>query len=524
MKRWPLFVLSLAVAPLAWGDFTMTLIHTNDLHAHVEPVKIKGVELGGYARLGTLIKSIKSRSKNPLLVNAGDTFQGTLYFNVYHGLVDAAVMDHLGYRAAAVGNHEFDLGPKALGDFARLATFPILAANLDVRAEPALKDFIKPFVIIHMKEEDEEEREKKEQEVDKSQEIEGMEGEKIGIVGCVTPDLLSISSPGPNVKMKPLLESVQAAIDQCLAMECDKVILLSHTGYREELELAKKLKGIDVIVGGHSHTFLGDTALPGDMKGAGPYPTVMKNADGDTCLVVQSWEWGKVLGKLEITFDEKGRIEKWSKDQPIAVTSVISEDPEIKAMIAAFRKPIEELITKEVGETRTEIPRNGPGKQGPMADMITDSMLEATKGMGSVVAFMNAGGVRSALNAGKITYGDAISVQPFNNSLVCLDLTGAEIETALSSGILYVSSGSSFSLVGGKATSIIIAGQPLDRSKTYTCTLNSFVASGGDGLDVVKNAKGRRTDTGLLDIDAFLNYIKANSPLDLKSQGRIKGE
>ena len=522
MKRWLSFALVFCAFTASRADYTITLIHTNDLHAHVEPVKVKGQELGGYARLATLIKNIKQTSEHPLLVNGGDTFQGTLYFNVYHGLADVAAMNAMGYQGAAVGNHEFDLGPKALGDFARLASFPILAANLDVTTDPNLKDVIKPFVIIQLRDKEEEER-MREEKVDKGKEIEGDEGEKIGIVGCVTPDLPMISSPGPTVKMKPLVSSVQAAIDQVLAMEVDKVILLSHCGYAEEQELARKLKGVDIVVGGHSHTLLGNTVLPGDIKGAGPYPTVVKNADGDTCLVVQSWEWGKVLGKLDVTFDEQGRIEKWSDDQPIPVTSIVSEDPDIKAMVAAFKKPIEDLMNKEVGETSNEIPRSGPGKQGPMADMITDAMLDATKNMGSVVAFMNAGGVRSALNPGKITYGDAISVQPFNNTLVTLEMKGSEIHEALSSGILFVSAGSSFSLQSNKATDIVIAGQPLDPNKTYMCTFNSFVANGGDGLTVVKEAKGKRIDTGLLDIDAFLDYIKAHSPLNLSGAGRIKG-
>ncbi|MBL8065307.1 MAG: 5'-nucleotidase C-terminal domain-containing protein, partial [Chthonomonadaceae bacterium] len=170
----------------------------------------------------------------------------------------------------------------------------------------------------------------------------------------------------------------------------------------------------------------------------------------------------------------------------------------------------------------TELPRSGPGKQGVLADIITDAMLDATKAMGSTVALMNSGGIRSALNAGVISYGDAISVQPFNNTLVVLDLTGAELEETLSSGVLFVSQGSSFRLSNGKATEILISGQKLEPSKTYRCTFNSFVANGGDGLTVVKNATGKRTDTGLLDIDALIEYLKKNSPLKKKAEGRIK--
>lgn len=499
MKRLPLFLLSLGIAQFAFSQFTVTLLHSNDLHSHFEPVKIKGQELGGFSRMATLIKGERQIAKNPLVLNGGDNFQGTLFFNVYHGLADVAIMNEIGYQAAAVGNHEFDLGSKVLADFIRLAAFPVLAANLDVREDDDLKDLVRSYTIIPY-----------------------ADGQKVGIVGAVTPDLLSISSPGDKVKMKPLIESVQQAVDQLLAFRINKIFVVSHCGYALEKEMASKLKGVDVIVGGHSHTLLGNVTLPGDIKGGGLYPTVMKNADGDTCLVVQAWEWGKVLGKLEITFDDKGKVEKWSDNQPIPVTSAISEDPVVNAMVRAFKKPIEELMNKQVGEAVADIPRNGPGKQGVMADLITDAMLEATTKIGSVVAFMNAGGIRSALNAGKITYGDAISVQPFNNTLVQITLTGAEIQTALSSGILYVSAGSSFEMIDKQAKNIVIAGKPLDMIATYRCTFNNFVAGGGDAIDVVKNAKGERIDTGLLDIDAFIDTLKARSPLKLTSEQRIK--
>lgn len=491
--RQSLVAVGVALAGLSFADETITLLHTNDLHAHVEPVKVKGVEIGGYARQATLIRRLRAESTNPLLLNGGDTFQGTLYFNVYHGMADVAFMNQVGYQAMAVGNHEFDRGPAGLADFARLANFPVLAANLDVTEEPLLRDLIKASATL-------------------------LAGSvKVGVVGAVTPDLPTISSPGDKVRMKDLVPSLQAAIDDLLKQGLDKIVVVSHCGYGEEKRMAQQLKGVDVVVGGHSHTFLGNVKLPGDPRSGGAYPSVVKNADGDTALVVQSWEWGKVFGRLEVTFDHEGKVKAWSRDQPIPVTSEIPEDPTVAAMVIALKKPIEELMNKAVGEALADIPRNGPGKQGAMADMITDAMLASTQKMGSVIALMNAGGVRSALNAGKITYGDAISVQPFNNTLVVLDLTGDELTQALKSGVLYVSKGSS---IDGEK--VIVAGEPLDPKKTYRCTFNSFIAGGGDGLTVVKDAKGYRLDTGMLDIDALLEYLKTNSPIDPEPQGRIK--
>ncbi|MBS1713657.1 MAG: 5'-nucleotidase C-terminal domain-containing protein [Armatimonadetes bacterium] len=487
-----------AVSAVAWADTTVTFIHTNDLHAHVEPVKVKGQDLGGYARQATVIKRLKASAVNPLVLNGGDTFQGTLYFNVYKGMADAAFMNAVGYQAMAVGNHEFDLGPSALADFARAVDFPILAANLDLENEPALKGLIKASTVLEAG------------------------GVKVGIVGAVTPELPQISNIGDNVRLKPLVESVQAEVDALSSQGIDKIVLVSHCGYGLEKQVATKLRGVDMVVGGHTHTFLGDTKLPGDLRSGGPYPTVVKGADGATVLVVQSWEWGKVVGHIVVTFDDGGKVKAWSKDQPTAVTSDVPEDPLVRSMVAALRKPIEELMTKDVGRTKADVPKSGPGAQGVMADMITDAMLEATVKQGSVVALMNEGGIRSALNAGRITYGDAISVQPFNNTLTIVDLTGQELKEALESGVLFVSAGTSFTVRSGKVSDLVVAGRPVELEKTYRCTFNSFVAKGGDGLEVVKNAKGYRYDTGLLDIDALLDYLKSKGEIDLKPQNRIR--
>src|SRR5580658_2905912 len=144
MRRW-LVVLTWFFVPLALADkpITITLLHSNDLHAHIEPTRIKGQPYGGYARQATIIKRARASEPNVMLLSGGDTFQGTLFFNTYEGLADLAFMNEVHYDAMAVGNHEFDRGPKPLGTFASLAAFPVLSANLDVTGEPALNGIIK---------------------------------------------------------------------------------------------------------------------------------------------------------------------------------------------------------------------------------------------------------------------------------------------------------------------------------------------------------------------------------------------
>ncbi len=475
----------------------------------MQPFDIRKVSYGGYAREATLIKRVRAQEKNVLLLNAGDVFQGTLYFNVYEGLADLAFMNEVGYTAMAVGNHEFDRGPGPLAKFAGLAIFPVLSANLDVDAEPRLKGLIQPSAVVTVG------------------------GERVGIVGATTPTVTNISSPGPTVKLRDLESSVQAAVDALRSNGINKVILVTHIGYEEDQALAKQLHGVAIIVGGHSHTPLGTPDLPGWRRADGPYPTHVRDATGQDVVVVQAYEWGKVFGELTVDFDADGRVSKVVEAKPIVLDARVPEDPETKSLVAAFAKPIEALQNQPVGIASTPIPKE-PDAQGEslMGDVIADGMLDAVRKAGAVAAFINSGGVRSSLEPGKITYGDAIQIEPFGNTLTVLDLSGAELQAAIEEGLgtggeLMPSHGTAYTVdrsrpKGSRVTGVTVAGETLDLGKTYRVSFLNFTSNGGDAHDVLKNAKGARTDTGLIDLDALIDYIKRNSPLAPKPEGRVK--
>lgn len=501
-------LLAFFVGTLCFSEpFTLTILHTNDMHAHAEATKVRDRVLGGYARQATLILREREKADNTLLLNGGDVFQGTMFFNTYEGLADLAYMNAIGYQAMAVGNHEFDRGPATLAKFVKNASFPVLSANLDFSAEPLLRDLVKPSAVVEVG------------------------GQRIGIVGATTPDVTNISSPGPNVKVKDLVTSIQEAVDGLMKEKIDKIILVSHCGYDVEQDLAKKIHGLDLVVGGHSHTLLGDTGLKG-FVGKGPYPTVVEGADGQKVLVVQAWEWGKVLGRIQVTFDDEGHIKSWD-GAPIPVTEDVPEAPFVTALYAAFAKPIEAQRAAVVGQVSAPLTRsNADGTGSSMGDVIADAMLEATKKFGAVAAFTNAGGVRADLAVGPVTYSKALEVAPFANTLVLLELTGAELKAALDSGageagMLYPSVGTSYAYdpskpAGQRVTDLVVAGQPVDLTATYTITFNSFIAGGGDKHDVIKEAKGKRTDTGLVDLDVLIDYFKAHSPVGVAQPRRLK--
>ncbi|MBX3096983.1 MAG: 5'-nucleotidase C-terminal domain-containing protein [Fimbriimonadaceae bacterium] len=511
---------TVGLAAIAWGQspLTVTILHTNDSHARMEPAAVRGVEIGGRSRLVSAAKAELAVAENPIVLDAGDVFQGTLYFNVYEGLADLAVMNHLGYDAMAVGNHEFDRGDAPLAEFARHAEFPLLAANLDVSGNELLRDLIKASTVIEV------------------------QGQKVGIIGAVTATLPTISSMPDTVKMRDLRSSIQGEIDRLATEGVNKIIVVAHVGWREEAELIASVRGIDVMVGGHSHSLLGTFTMPipGNPTAIDGYPVRRVGADGAPVLHVTAFEWSKVLGKLIFTFDANGRIESVSNEsKPIVIDDTIPKDPYVETLIAAYRKPIQAMAEKEIGTVSAAIERgNHLQGESAMANLIADSMLEATKVNGCVAAFMNGGGVRASYEAGPLTFGAAITVQPFANTLAVLDLTGAELKAALEHGVaalpeasgalLHPSHGTSYAIninrpVGQRVSDIVVAGEPIEPQATYRIAFNSFTASGGDDHQVLKAANGYRYETGLVDIDAMVDYIaKLGRPLTPVVEGRIK--
>lgn len=516
------------------ADFTLTLIHTNDLHAHVEPVTLGQRTYGGYARQATLIRQLLKTEPNPLLLNAGDTFQGTLYFNVYQGLADLAYMNRIGYQAMAVGNHEFDLGPGVLANFARRALFPLLSCNIDVSGDERLRGLIKPYTVITVG------------------------GERIGVIGATTPEAPTISSPGPTVKFLDLEASIKKSVAELSAQGINKIVLLSHLGFAVDQDVAKRIPGIDVIVGGHSHTLLGQFTDPNLPKPEGMYPTLhlranMKPEDEqnegkiggpirvqvppDSCLILQGWEWGKVLGRIRVRFTDKGYVAGWSFAQPILVDDTIGDDQEIEGLIAAFKRPIEAARQQVIGRAGERI--NGDREivrksESAMGDVIADAYLEATKPLGAELAFVNGGSVRGSLESGAINLENLVSVQPFGNGLVVLEVPGSVLLAAFEHGASgwergegmfpHVSSGVRLEYDmtkpnGKRLVSASVGGAKIEPSRTYRLAVNSFVAGGKDGYTMFVGLK--RTDANILDLEALQSYVKTHSPIGSGVGGRV---
>ncbi|MEW5720963.1 MAG: 5'-nucleotidase C-terminal domain-containing protein, partial [Chloroflexota bacterium] len=372
-------------------------------------------------------------------------------------------------------------------------------------------------------------------------------GEKIGVFGMITDDLPTNSNPGANIKMKDATQTAKDVVADLTKQGVTKIILLSHRGYKADLDLAAKVDGIDLIVGGHTHTLLGDPAkLDKSFSApAGPYPTVVKSPNGGTTLVVQDFEFARLLGKIDLTFNDKGEVTAY-EGQPIFVDSKIADDPEIAKTLADLAKPLNDLKKQVIGKTAvnlvgdTQVVRS---QETNLGNLVADAALWSTAWDKTQVAMVNGGGIRRTIQAGDISYGDVLEVLPFGNRLVQFDLTGADVAAALENGIsqVYAGGGSGgrfpqvaglkFSAdlskpVGSRVTDVQIGNaktgfKPLDKSATYRIVTNDFMANGGDGYAMFKN--GKNVNGGDVPIDqALTDYIKfLNAPVAPQVEGRI---
>ncbi|MGG6293152.1 bifunctional metallophosphatase/5'-nucleotidase [Leptolyngbya sp. AN02str] len=498
--------------------FTLRILHTNDHHARVEAVSAGTAGmLGGVARRKTLFDQLRAESaaeEVPLLaLDAGDVFQGTLYFTQFKGQADLEFYNALDYAAVTIGNHEFDAGAETLANFIDGAEFPILSANVVAEAPSPLAGKIQPWV------------------------IQDVAGERIGIFGLTPEDTAILSSPGEGITFLNAQAAAAASVQSLQAEGVDRIIGLTHIGFVGDRQLAQSINGIDVIVGGHSHTPLGD--MPGATEG---YPVIVSAPNGDNVVIVTDWEWGKYLGDLTVRFDSVGRVVAW-EEAPRPVDETVAEDPGFANRVAAYAEPLTVLRQTVIGQTLVDLDgdralvRSG---ETNLANLIADAMLEKMRPEGAQIAITNGGGIRASIPSGEITIGQVLEVLPFGNTLAFADLTGRQIRAALESGLSQAEEGAGrFPQVAGlyltwdpkaPAGQRITALRLIDSTgrmrllrpdATYRVVTNNFMLNGGDGYSVFTEGQNPYT-SGFDMADSVIDYISTNSPIELQPDGRIR--
>ena len=502
----------------ACADFSLTILHTNDFHARFEPItkydsgcaaedNAAGECFGGTARLATAIAAARVAAPVSILVDGGDQFQGTLFYTYYKGAVAAEMMNKLGYDAMTVGNHEFDDGPEVLRGFVDTVAFPVLMSNADLSSEPVLAGKIAKSTVIERG------------------------GEKLGLIGLTPLDTSELSSPGPNISFSDPAAAVQAEVDKLTADGVTKIIVLSHSGYAVDLAVAEATTGVDVIVGGHSNTYLSNSSD----KAVGPYPTMV----GDTA-VVQAYAYGKFLGALDVTFDDAGQLLE-ATGEPLIMDAAVAEEPTYVERIATLAIPLDEIRQKVVAEAGSAIDGDRAvcrAMECAMGNLIADAMLARVKDQGIQIALQNGGGVRASIDAGPVTMGEVLTVLPFQNVLSTFHLTGAQVIAALENGVSQVADGAGrFPQVAGlrfvadlsaepgaRVSEVLVEGPdgfaPIDPAKTYGVVSNNFLRGGGDGYSVLEDATNAY-DFGPDLADVTAEYLAANAPYTPYTDGRI---
>lgn len=512
-------------------DFSLTIMHTNDTHAHLDSV----------AKRVTAINEIRKDNPSNVLLDAGDVFSGTLYFNEFKGQADLEFMNMMGYDAATFGNHEFDLGSSAEGhqalvDFIKDANFPFVSANVDFSKDDKFKGLFSDLVSSNP---------------EKGQIYTGIikevDGQKVGIFGLTTAETKDISSPG-SIEFNNYIAEAQKAVKAFKGQNVDKIIALTHIGYDDspvydnDQILAKTVKGIDVIVGGHTHTKL-DQVVTVD--------TDNDNNEKAPTVIVQTGQYGENLGNLSVTFDKKGEVT--ASEQHLVNVAEKAENPAAAEKLKQYKDRIAEISNEETGvvaeeeltnprasATSTESVR---ANETALGDYITDGMLAKAKTLNNkvVLALQNGGGIRSSINAGPITVGEVIAVLPFGNTLATVDISGADLRAALEHGVKDSpkESGGFLHIAGGKYTfdsskpagSRIVSFQikqgddyvDVKDDQTYTIATNAFTAKGGDGFATFEKAyaDGRVQDLGLSDWENFEEQLKSLKTVNNKTEGRI---
>lgn len=405
-----------------------------------------------------------------------------------------------------LGNHEFDGGPEELATFLANLTFPVVSANIH-STQPVLNATIKPYHIF--------------------------EDYELAVIG-VTIDSTSLSNPGNGTTFDDPIATVQRTIDHIRATTCIKrIVALTHIGYEEDQRLARETSGLSLIMGGHSHTPLGN------FTGAqGPYPTIVENKDGDEVFVVTAYRWGEYLGYIDLTYDAQGRVLSYH-GAPIRLTNTTTPDPELYSKIKSWRIPFEAFAAEIVGSTVSVLEQSTcQSRECTLGNLMADAMLAYRRANNPAVSFaiINAGGVRATIDAGDVTRGQVLTAFPFGNAIVELERTGSQLWDVLEGIVSRVSVANGRPVtsflqlsmgirveydpsapVGSRLVSVAIAGASLVPEQNYQFVTLDYLASGGD------NFFQPAGEVIVLDLqaDVLEAYFEANSPVDVVLDGRI---
>lgn len=500
------------------GEAKLVILHTNDTHGHALPFANTVENGGGAAARLTMIKDVRKNYDNVLVLDAGDVNTGRPESDMFDAEPDLTGMNEMGYDAMTLGNHEFDKPLNILNKQMKMAKFPFLCANIK-KADGSL--LTKPYMIKEFK-----------------------NGLKVAVLGLTTSETATVGNPD-IVKDLIIQDEVEAANEyvSMLRDSADVVVALVHMGlYGEEngsMVLAKNVRGLDLIIDGHSHTL---TEKP---------ITAIDNGTYKIAPIVQAGQWGSYVGKAEFELIKgKAKLAKWEavpinynkkvknaegRDEVKYFGNSWTEDKKLAETLQPYLDKANEKLSEKIGvSAATYENKDTRKKETEIANLVCDAMLwKMQTTTGADFAINNGGGIRTSLPEGDITLKHIFEVLPFDNTLATATLKGSDVvklfeyAATIENGkgaFTQVSQGVKFTINYATKTisDLTINDLPVDKSKEYKIATNNYLMSGGDGYVIFKKAI-KNYDSSILQRDVLSDYIKTklNGNISSKIEGRI---
>lgn len=491
----------------------MTILYTNDLHAHVDPFLFRAIDekekVGGFANITAFVKDIKKKKDTVFFFDAGDYFTGPAISTLTEGEAIVDIVDTMGYDAISVGNHEFDHGRQNALEKLKKYKTPVVLSNIYVE-ENGKPFWNKPYVVIEKN------------------------GVKLGVIGIhgkfafydtITANAIKgLEARDEEEYLKKYIAEIKDKVDL--------VIVLAHEGtparqsskgsedvaraLKKDIELAGNVKGIDILITGHAHQGTPEALVVGDT------------------LIVSTDAQGTEVGELELILDSKRKkVLSYNNKLNIIYDKDIIADPETQQEVDKWNKIIDEKTKEVVGKTEITLTRSY-GSESLLGDVIADAIYFSAESKGEKPDFAvtNSGGIRTDIEKGNITQKDIIGAFPFPNALTIMTLTGKDVismfehAAGLTNGVLQVSHGivmeyDSKKEIGSRITKLELNGKKIDPDKTYRIATNDFLANGGDGFSQFLSGTKRNDVNGYMMYNAIMDYLRNKKVVSPKLEGRV---
>ena len=472
---------------------TITFLHVNDVSEYASK---RGS--GGVAPLMTLLERERAASPHTVTTFGGDLFSPSLASGLTKGAHMVEMMNAIGLDVAVAGNHEYDFGPEVAARNYAASRFPWLGTNvLGADGEPA-----GGLATVHVIERG---------------------GFRIGFFGLTTPDTRVISSPGEGIAFAPVLDTARAAVEALRAGGAELIVALTHLDFSDERELAAEVEGIHLVLGGHDH-------LPIAFQERGA-PVLEAGYDAHYLGIVDLHvEWVERRGKKALAV-----LPEWR----LVSTAGVAPDPDVQALVDRQNALLDEELGVVIGRTAVELDTRRASVrtvETNFGNLVAEAMRH---GVGAEIGLTNGGGIRGDRTYApgtELTRKDILAELPFGNTVVLLELSGADLEAALENGVSEVEDRAGrFPQVAGMAfvydpgappgrrvVEATVGGAPLDPGRVYTVASNDYMAGGGDGYASLGN--GRLlidAAAGTLMANMVMDYIESTGTVTLEVDGRI---